>query len=46
LNIPQRHPGVQRRGDERVPQRMRPDRLGDPGAVGGPANNPRSTVPI
>ena len=30
LHVPQRDPSVQRRGDERVPQRVRPDRLGDP----------------
>ena len=34
LYIPQRHPGVQRCGDERVPQRVGPNRLGDPGPVG------------
>ena len=38
LYVPQRNPGIERRGDERVAQRMRPDRFGDPGAAGGPAD--------
>jgi hypothetical protein len=46
LHIPQRDPCIQRRGDERVPQRVRPDRLSDPGAAGGPADDPPRTVPV
>jgi hypothetical protein len=46
LHIPQRHAGVQRRGDKRVPQGVRPDRLADPGAAGDPADDPRSAVPV
>ena len=46
LHIPQRHPGVQRRGDERVPQRVRSDRLGEPSTVRGPADDPRRTVAV
>ncbi len=38
--------GVEGGGNERVPQRMRPDGLGDPGAVGGPADDPRGAVPV
>jgi len=39
LHVPQRDPGVQRGSDERVPQRVRPDRLGDPGTAGHPAHD-------
>jgi hypothetical protein len=46
LHVPQRHPGIQRGGDERVPQRVRPDRLGDPGAAGDPADDPPGAVPV
>ena len=46
LHIAQRDPSVQRGGDKRVPQRMRPDRLGDPGAAGHPADHPPSAVPV
>ena len=46
LHIPQRHPSVQCRGNERVPQRMRPDRLADPGSAGGPPDDPRRTVAV
>src|SRR5262249_23629091 len=46
LYVPQRNPGIERRGDERVPQRMRPDRFGDPGAAGGPADDPGRAVPV
>jgi len=44
LHIPKRHPGIEGGGDERMPQRVRPDRLGDPGAAGHPAHDPRDTV--
>ena len=46
LHVPQRDPGVKRGGDERVPQGVRPDRLGDPGAAGYPADNPGGAVPV
>jgi len=46
LHIAQRHAGVERGGDERVPQRVRPGRLDDPGAAGGPADDPRGAVPV
>ena len=46
LHVPQRHAGVQRRGDKRVPQGVRPDRLADPGAAGDPADDSRSAVPV
>ena len=39
-------PRVQRRGDERVPQRVRPDGLGDPGAAGDLADDPRGAMPV
>jgi hypothetical protein len=45
LHVPQRHPGIQT-GDERVPQRVRGDGLGDPGAAGGPADDPPGAVPV
>jgi hypothetical protein len=46
LHVPQRDPSVQRRGDERVPQRVRPDRLGDPGAARDSADDPPGAVPV
>jgi len=46
LHVPQRDPGVQRGGDERVPQRMRPDGLSDPGAAGDTANSPPRAMPV
>jgi len=46
LHVAQPDPGVQRRGDERVPQRVRTDRLGDTGAAGHPADDPPSAVPV
>jgi len=44
LDIPQRHPGIQRRGDEGVPQRVGPDGLGDPGAARDFADDPPGAV--
>src|ERR1700724_2139126 len=35
LHIAQRYPDVERGGDERVPERVRTDGLGDPGAARG-----------
>jgi hypothetical protein len=46
LHVPQRYPGVQGGGDERVPQGVRPHRFGDPGAAGDPADHPPSAVPV
>jgi hypothetical protein len=42
LHIPQRHSGIQRRGDKRMPQRVRPDPLGDPGTTRDAADDPRA----
>jgi hypothetical protein len=39
LDVAQRNSGVERSGDERVPQRMRPDALGDPGLSGYATHN-------
>jgi hypothetical protein len=36
LDVSERHSGVEGRGDERVPQGVRPDGFGDPGAAGHP----------
>jgi len=46
LHVPQRHPGVERGGDERMSQRVRADVLGDLGAAGDPADDPGGTVPV
>ena len=46
LHIPQRDPGVQGSGDERVPQRMGTDVLGDPGAAGNTPDDPGGAVPV
>jgi hypothetical protein len=46
LDVAQRDPGVQRGGDERMPQRVGRDCLGDPGAAGGLADDPPSAVPV
>jgi len=46
LHIAQRHPGIQRRGDERVSERVRADFLGDPGLPGGPADDPPGAMPV
>src|SRR5215472_3769239 len=43
---PEAAPGHRGGSDERMPQRVRPDRLGDPGAAGYPAHDPRDTVPV
>ena len=45
LDVAERHPGVEGGGDERMPQRVRPDRLGDCGTDGYPADDPGGTVP-
>jgi len=46
LHITQRHPGVQRSSDERVPQRMRCDDLADPGAAGSRADDPPGAMAV
>jgi hypothetical protein len=46
LHVPERYPGVQGGGDERMPQRMRPDVLGDPCAAGDAADDPPGAVPV
>ena len=45
LHIAQRDSGVEGGGDERVPQGVRADVLGDPGAAGYPADDPGGAVP-
>ena len=40
------NPALLRGGNERVPQRMRRDDLGDPGAAGSRADDPPGTVPV
>ena len=42
LHVAQRHPRIQRRGDKCVPERVRPDFLGDPGLPG----DPPSAMPV
>jgi hypothetical protein len=46
LHVPQGHAGVQGGGDERMPQRMRPDVLVDPGPAGDAADDPGGAVPV
>jgi hypothetical protein len=46
LYVPQRPFGVECGRDERVPQRVRSDRLGDPGPAGHPAHDPRCAVTV
>ena len=46
LDVAQRHPRIERGGDERVPQRVGRDGLADPGAAGGLADDPPGTVPV
>ena len=46
LHVAQRDPGVEGGGDERVPQGVRADLLGDPGAAGDPADDPGGAVPV
>ena len=46
LDTAERDPGVEGGGDERVPQGVRPDRLGDPSAASHPADNPGGAVPV
>jgi hypothetical protein len=46
LDVAQRHPGIQRGGDERMSERVRRDRFGDPGSAGGLADDPPGAVPV
>jgi hypothetical protein len=46
LHVPQRDPSIQRGGDERVEQRVRPNGRGDPGAAGDPADDPPGAVAV
>ena len=46
MHIAQRDACIQCRGDERVPQSVRSDRLGDPGTVRGPTDDPRCTMAV
>ena len=46
LHVPKRNPGVQGGGDERVPQGVRSDRFGDPGADRDSADDPGGAVPV
>ncbi len=46
LDIAQRDPGVQRGGNERVPERVRRHGLGDPGAARHLADDPSGAVPV
>ena len=46
LDIAQRDPGIERGGNERVPERVRRDGLGDPGAAGDLADDPPGAVPV
>jgi hypothetical protein len=46
LDVAQRDPSVECGGDERVPQRVGRDGLGDPGAASDPAEDAGSAVPV
>ena len=46
LHVAQRHPGVERRGYECMPQRVGADVIGDPGAAGDPVHDPGGAVPV
>ena len=46
LHVPQRHPGIERGGDKRMPKRVRADVLGDPGPAGNPPGDPGGVVPV
>jgi len=46
LHIAQRHAGVQGGGDERMPEGVRSDGLGDPGAARDLADDPPGAVPV
>jgi hypothetical protein len=46
LDVAERDPGVKGGGDERVPQGVGADLLGDPGASGDPADDADGSVPV
>jgi hypothetical protein len=46
LDVTQRDSGVERSGDERVPQRVRPDALGDPCLSGDSSDDPPGGVTV
>jgi hypothetical protein len=46
LHVAQRDAGIEGCGDERVPQRVRADVLGDLGAAGDPADHAGGAVPV
>ena len=46
MDIAQRNPGIERRGNERVPERVGRDGLGDPGAARGLADDPPGAMPV
>jgi len=46
LHIAQRNPGIERRSDKCVPERVRADRFGDPGAARHLADDPHGAVPV
>ena len=46
LHVTQWHPGVERGSDERVPQRVRADALGDPGPMSDAAHDARGGVTV
>jgi hypothetical protein len=46
LHVAQGHAGVERGGDECVPEGVRDDVLGDPGAAGDPGDDAGGAVPV
>jgi hypothetical protein len=46
LQIAQRNPGIERRSNKCVPERVRADRLGDPGAARHLAGDPPGAMSV
>jgi hypothetical protein len=46
LQIAQRNPGIERRSNKCVPERVRADRLGDPGAARHLADDPPGAMSV
>ena len=46
LNVAERHAGVERGGNARVPERVRADVLADAGAASDLADDPPGAVPV
>jgi hypothetical protein len=46
LDIAQRHAGIERGGDERVPQCVRSESFADPGSVRDAADDPPGAMPV